>query len=88
MESDPEFVQVLSTTDYFGETNYIPVEDGDNDNYRSRWDFEIDHYFSSNGEAKEFYAFVKQIDKSKSVIRSPLTETQLLFDSLMQEYFG
>ena len=32
--------------------------------------------------------FYNQIDKSKSVIQKSLDETQLLFDSLMQEYFG
>jgi len=37
---------------------------------------------------KEFTAFVTQVDKSKSVIQKSLDETQLLFDSLMQKYFG
>ena len=32
--------------------------------------------------------FVKRVDKSKAVIQKALDETQLLFDSLMQEYFG
>ena len=32
--------------------------------------------------------FVHQIDKSKSVIQKSLDETQLLFDKLMQDYFG
>lgn len=36
----------------------------------------------------EFDQFVAQIDKSKSVIQKSLDETQLLFDSLMQKYFG
>ncbi len=36
----------------------------------------------------EFSTFVAQIDKSKSVIQKSLDETQLLFDSLMQQYFG
>ena len=36
----------------------------------------------------EFAAFVAQIDKTKSVIQKSLDETQLLFDSLMQKYFG
>lgn len=36
----------------------------------------------------EFADFVKQIDKSKAVIQKALDEIQLLFDSLMQEYFG
>jgi type I restriction enzyme S subunit len=39
-------------------------------------------------QQEQFAAFVAQIDKSKSVIQKSLDETQLLFDSLMQEYFG
>ncbi len=39
-------------------------------------------------EQKQFASFVKQVDKSKVVIQKSLDETQLLFDSLMQEYFG
>lgn len=37
---------------------------------------------------KEFLAFVTQTDKSKAVIQKALDETQLLFNSVMQEYFG
>ncbi|MCR5324439.1 MAG: hypothetical protein K6E85_14365 [Lachnospiraceae bacterium] len=36
----------------------------------------------------EFINFCKQVDKSKVAIQSALKETQCLFDSLMQEYFG
>ncbi len=36
----------------------------------------------------KFADFVKQVDKSKVVVRKALDETQLLFDSLMQQYFG
>jgi len=36
----------------------------------------------------EFVKFVKQVDKSKVAVQKVLDETQLLFDSLMQEYFG
>lgn len=39
-------------------------------------------------EQESFTLFANQIDKSKSVIQKSLDETQLLFDSLMQEYFG
>lgn len=35
-----------------------------------------------------FADFVKQVDKSKAAVQKALDETQLLFDSLMQEYFG
>ena len=36
----------------------------------------------------EFAGFVKEIDKSKFVVQKALDEAQLLFDSLMQQYFG
>ena len=35
-----------------------------------------------------YYDFVDQVDKSKFVVQKALNEAQLLFDSLMQEYFG
>ena len=35
-----------------------------------------------------FEQFVSQIDKSKATVQKALDETQLLFDSLMQQYFG
>ncbi|WP_290084698.1 restriction endonuclease subunit S [Lactobacillus taiwanensis] len=36
----------------------------------------------------EFASFVQQVDKSKVAVQKSLDETQKLFDSLMQEYFG
>ena len=37
---------------------------------------------------KQFVEMKDQVDKSKSKIQKSLEETQLLFDSLMQKYFG
>ena len=37
---------------------------------------------------KEFANFVQQVDKSKVAVQKSLNETQKLYDSLMQEYFG
>lgn len=37
---------------------------------------------------KQFAAFVTQADKSKVAVQKALDEAQLLFDSLMQKYFG
>ena len=37
---------------------------------------------------KCFIDFVEQVDKSKVVVQKALDEAQLLFDSLMQKYFG
>ena len=36
----------------------------------------------------EFDRFVAQVDKSKSAVQKALDKAQLLFDSLMQKYFG
>lgn len=36
----------------------------------------------------EFVTFVNQVNKSKVEIQQALEKTQLLFDSLMQQYFG
>ena len=37
---------------------------------------------------RKFIRFLEQIDKSKVAIKKSLDETQILFDSLMQKYFG
>ena len=37
---------------------------------------------------KSFDLFADQVDKSKVAIQKALDKTQMLFDSLMQEYFG
>ena len=37
---------------------------------------------------REFADFVKQVGKSKVVVHKALDEAQVLFDSLMQQYFG
>ena len=36
----------------------------------------------------QFATFVKQVDKAKLAVQKALDEAQLLFDSLMQKYFG
>ena len=37
---------------------------------------------------QQFLCFVSQVDKSKVVVQKALDEAQMLFDSLMQKYFG
>ena len=44
--------------------------------------------YVSKSEQDDYANFVMQIDKSKSVVQKSLDEAQLLFDSLMQQYFG
>lgn len=37
---------------------------------------------------QEYVKFLEQVDKSKVAVQKALNETQVLFDSLMQQYFG
>ena len=47
------------------------------------------HYIKPPIEMQQEYnAFVTQVDKSKAAIQKSIDETQLLYDSLMQKYFG
>ena len=39
-------------------------------------------------EQNKFVAFVEQVDKSKVAAQKALDEALLLFDKLMQDYFG
>ena len=39
-------------------------------------------------ELDNFISFIEKVDKSKVVVQKALDETKLLFDSLMQQYFG
>ena len=39
-------------------------------------------------EQRSFVEFAEQLDKSKFVVQKTLDETRILFDSLMQKYFG
>lgn len=39
-------------------------------------------------EQNRFIDFIAQVDKSKAAVQKSMDETQVLFDSLMQKYFG
>ena len=39
-------------------------------------------------EQNQFEKFINQVDKYKVAVQKSLDEAQLLFDSLMQQYFG
>ena len=49
---------------------------------------DFEYIIPSIEEQNEFERFAKEVDKSKSVVQKALDESQLLFDSLMQKYFG
>ena len=49
---------------------------------------DINVVLPSINRQKQFADFAKQVDKLKFEVQKSLDETQMLFDSLMQEYFG
>ena len=48
----------------------------------------IEIYIPTIELQKKFVEFKEQVDKSKAAVQKSLDETQMLFDSLMQKYFG
>ena len=49
---------------------------------------DFDYYFPPIELQNQFATFVAHVDKSKFAVQKSLEKTKLLFDSLMQEYFG
>ena len=64
------------------------VKGGGQPNLNTGWLKEFKIIVPNLEKQKEFDDFCHQVTKSKVVVQKALDETQLLFDSLMQEYFG
>ncbi len=64
------------------------VKGGGQPNLNTGWLKEFKIIVPDLEEQKAFDDFCKQVDKSKVAVQKSLDETQLLFDSLMQKYFG
>ena len=64
------------------------VKGGGQPNLNTGWLKEFKIIVPNLEKQKEFDDFCHQVTKSKVVVRKALDETQLLFDSLMQQYFG
>ncbi len=84
----PEFMQTLSTMDYFRNQVISQSKTATMTTIGQDGILKTDIILPPIEKQKEFYSFVKQIDKSKSVVQKSLDEAQLLFDSLMQQFFG
>ena len=74
--------------DFFSVQVLEHVKGGGQPNLNTGWLKQFKIIVPDLEKQREFDTFCKQIDKSKSVIQKSLDETQLLFDSLMQQYFG
>ena len=84
----PEFMQVLSTTDYFRNQMIAQSKTATMTTIGQDGIMKAMIIKPPIEKQKEFYLFVKQVDKSKKAVNESLTELQILFDSLMQKYFG
>ena len=84
----PEFMQTLSTTDFFRNQVIAQSKTATMTTIGQDGILKTDIILPPVDKQREFYDFVHQVDKSKVAVQKALTETQLLFDSLMQQYFG
>lgn len=84
----PEFMQVLSTTMGFRKQIMTHSKTATMTTIGQEGILKTNIILPPLELQKKFLAFVKQVDKSKVAVQKALDKTQLLFDSLMQEYFG
>ena len=84
----PEFMQTLSTMNYFRNQVIAQSKTATMTTIGQDGILKTDIILPPIGKQREFSDFVNQVDKSKVAVQKALDETQLLFDSLMQEYFG
>ena len=82
------FIRVLLESDYFDRA-VIDTVRGGTQKFISLGDIRnLKICLPPIEKQKYFSLFVQQVDKSKFVVQQALNKTQLLFDSLMQKYFG
>lgn len=84
----PEFLQTLSTTKFFRNQVISKSKTATMTTIGQDGILKTNIILPPLEKQKEYYTFVKQIDKSRSRIQKSLEASQELFDSLMQEYFG
>ena len=82
------FVKALLESDYFNTAAMCKVRGG-TQKFISLGDIrKLEMCLPPIKVQKSFEVFLNQIDKSKAAVQKSLDETQLLFDSLMQKFFG
>ncbi len=74
--------------DYFSTQVSEHVKGGGQPNLNTGWLKKFKIIVPEMDKQTEFDEFCKQVDKSKVAVQKSLDETQKLFESLMQEYFG
>ena len=84
----PEFMQTLSTMDSFRNQVIAQSKTATMTTIGQDGILKTDIILPPLESQRKFYNFIKQVNTSKSAIKKSLEETQILFDSLMQKYFG
>ena len=84
----PEFMQVFSTTDYFRKQIIAQSKTATMTTIGQDGILKTNILLPPLSEQREFYDFIKQVEKSQFAVQKALDEAQTLFDSLMQKYFG
>ena len=84
----PEFMQVLSTTDYFRNQVIAQSKTATMTTIGQDGILKTGIILPPMEMQKKFLAFVEQTQKSKLAIQQSLDKLELLKNSLMQEYFG
>ncbi|MBQ4272667.1 MAG: restriction endonuclease subunit S, partial [Clostridia bacterium] len=84
----PEFMQVLSTTDYFRTQIISQSKTATMTTIGQDGILKTMIILPPIERQKQFLEFVKQIDKSKFEIQKSLEKLETLKKSLMQKYFG
>ena len=82
------FIKTLLESDYFGRA-VLSKTKGGTQKFISLGDIrKLEFNLPPIELQHRFATFVAQVDKSKFAVQKSLEKTKLLFDSLMQEYFG
>ena len=84
----PEFMQVLSTTDYYRNQVIAQSKTATMTTIGQDGILKTDIILPPMEMQKKFLAFVEQTEKSKLAIQQSLEKLELLKKALMQEYFG
>ena len=84
----PEFVQVLSTTDFFRRQVIAQSKTATMTTIGQDGILKSMIILPPIEQQREFLRFVEQTDKSKLAVQKGLQELEILKKSLMQQYFG
>ena len=84
----PEFMQVLSTTEYFRKQMIAQSKTATMTTISQDGILKAEIILPSIEKQNEFYAFVSKVNNSRRIVQRALDQTQLLFDGLMHQLFG